>query len=124
MKKIKIIIENKVFPAELNDTATAGLIYEALPITASGDFWGDEIYFKIPVNAEDENPQDVVEVGDLAYWPPGSAFCIFYGRTPASTDQSPRPASPVTVIGRIEAGPQELRKLKDLRNIGIRKRSD
>lgn len=123
MKNIQVVIENEVFFAELNDTAIAGLIYGALPIIASGDLWGDEIYFRTPVNAENESPQDVVEVGDIAYWPPGSAFCIFYGRTPNSTDELPRPASPVTVIGRIESDPEELRKLDGLRNIEIR-RSD
>lgn len=121
MKEIEIIIGSRSFAAELNDTKTASLIYEALSISSSGSLWGDEIYFKTPINTENESPQDVVEVGDLAYWPPGSAFCIFFGRTPASTDERPRPASPVTVIGRIKADPKELKKLNDLRSIAVRK---
>ena len=48
-----------------------------------------------------ENGQNVVEVGDIGYWPIGNAFCIFYGPTPMSIDETPRPASPVTVFGRV-----------------------
>ncbi len=42
-----------------------------------------------------------MEVGDLGYWPPGQAFCIFWGPTPASEADEIRPASPVNVFGRI-----------------------
>jgi hypothetical protein len=74
----------------------------ALPIQASGNTWGDEIYFKISVENEVENGQEVVELGDLGYWPPGSAFCLFFGPTPASQGDEIRPASEVTVIGKIK----------------------
>lgn len=87
--------------AELNDTNTAQAIVGALPINASANNWGDEIYFGIAVDAELENPQEVVELGDLGYWPPGHAFCIFFGRTPASQGDEIRPASAVTVIGKV-----------------------
>ena len=60
-----------------------------------------EIYFPIPVQAELEDGQSVVALGDLGYWPPGQAFCIFYGQTPMSTPDEIRPASPVNVIGRV-----------------------
>ena len=88
--------------AVLNDTGAAQQIWEALPISASASTWGDEIYFGIPVDAELENGQEVVELGDLAYWPPGRAFCIFFGRTPASKGDEIRPASAVTVIGQVQ----------------------
>ena len=88
--------------AVLNDTGAAQQIWEALPISASASTWGDEIYFGIPVDAELENGQEVVELGDLAYWPPGHAFCIFFGRTPASKGDEIRPASAVTVIGQVQ----------------------
>lgn len=75
---------------------------KALPLEAEASTWGDEIYFGIPVNAElEESAQDAVDLGDLAYWPPGSALCIFYGRTPVSTSTEIRPASPVNIIGRL-----------------------
>ena len=87
--------------AVLNDTQTARAVGNALPITAAANTWGDEIYFGIPVNADLEQGQEVVDLGDLVYWPPGRAFCIFFGLTPASRDDEIRPASAVTVIGRV-----------------------
>ena len=91
--------------AQLNDSRTARAIWEALPIEAKAQTWGDEIYFGIPVKAKAENARAVVEMGDLAYWPPGSAFCIFYGPTPASQGDEIRPASPVNVFGRVLGDP-------------------
>ena len=87
---------------ELADNATGRMMAEALPISASARTWGDEIYFPIPVEAELEGGKEVVEMGDLGYWPPGNAFCIFFGPTPASRGGEIRPASAVTVIGKVE----------------------
>jgi len=103
--RIKITAGDIVAFAELNDTATAKAIWNALPIEARASTWGDEIYFSIPVYLEEENAQEVVEKGDLGYWPPGNAFCIFFGRTPASRGDEIRPASPVNVVGRMEGDP-------------------
>ncbi len=86
--------------AELNDTSTAAAIWEALPIERPASTWGDEIYFQIPVRMKTERGQETVAMGDLGYWEPGTAFCIFFGPTPASFAQEIRPASPVTVVGR------------------------
>ena len=87
--------------AELNDSPCAQAVYDALPIEAVTNTWGDEIYFSIPVSIAQENGQELVEVGDLGYWPPGQAFCIFFGPTPMSEGDKPRPASPVTVFGQV-----------------------
>lgn len=87
--------------AELNSTATAAAIWNALPITAAANIWGSEIYFAIPLQLELEKGQETVALGDLAYWPPGHAFCIFFGPTPASRGNAIRPASAVTVLGHI-----------------------
>jgi hypothetical protein len=87
--------------AELNDTQTAQAIWDALPIKGRANTWGDEIYFSIPVRLGLEQGQEVVEMGDLGYWPPGTAFCIFFGPTPASSSDEIRPASPVTILGRV-----------------------
>jgi hypothetical protein len=106
MPRIKITAGDVVAFAELNDTSTAEAIWNALPIEARANTWGDEIYFSIPVYLkEDENAQEVVERGDLGYWPPGNAFCIFFGRTPASRGDEIRPARPVNVCGHLEGDP-------------------
>lgn len=88
--------------AELDDSATAKAIVDALPIQASGNRWGKEIYFSIPVEQElESDARAEMQVGELGYWPPGKAFCIFFGRTPASTGDQPRAASAVNPIGRV-----------------------
>ena len=88
--------------ATLNDSSTAQAIWDALPIEGSANVWGDEIYFRIPVSLAEDDAREVVEFGDLGYWPPGNAFCIFYGPTPMSRGNEIRPASSVNVFGRIE----------------------
>jgi hypothetical protein len=100
-KKVRITVGEVVLTAELQETETARRIWEALPLEATGSRWGDEIYFEIPVKVGEEDPQAVVEVGDLGYWPPGKAFCVFWGPTPSSEADEVRPASPVNVFGRI-----------------------
>lgn len=97
--------------ATMNDSATAAAIWEALPIEAQGNTWGDEIYFSIPVRMPEQNGREVVELGDIAYWPPGTAFCIFFGPTPASRGDEIRPASAVNVVGRIEGDPKIFRSV-------------
>ena len=87
--------------ARLNTTKTATAIWDALPIEAKAETWGDEVYFAIGVDAGEEAAQAVVDLGDLGYWPPGHAFCIFFGRTPISRGDEIRPASPVNVVGRV-----------------------
>ena len=101
-KKIKITAAQVEAFAVLNDSPTAQKIWEALPIEAKGDTWGDEIYFGIPVKASlEKSAKEVVEVGDLGFWPPGHAFCIFFGPTPMSRGNEVRPASAVNVVGRV-----------------------
>jgi hypothetical protein len=100
--------------AELTDEnpETAKAILEVLPLEARANTWGDEIYFSIPVNIEAENPKSVVDLGDLGYWPPGNAFCIFFGPTPMSKRDEIRPASPVNVFGRVIGDPKVFKAVK------------
>ncbi len=100
--RIQIVAGTVQVEALLNNSFTAQEIIAALPIEASANTWGDEIYFGIPVDADLEEGQEVVDMGDLGYWPPGRASCIFFGPTPASRGDEIRPASAVTVIGRVE----------------------
>ena len=110
-REIVIQAGSVTMEAELNDTKAADAIWEALPIEGRGNRWGEEIYFSIPVHCPPNNPREVVEVGDLAYWPPGSAFCIFFGPTPASTGSAPRAASAVMPRNSAKFVPAKRRRL-------------
>ena len=111
-RSIRITAGDVTVQAQLNDTKTAQAVWEALPITASASTWGDEIYFGIPVSVGLEQGQEVVEVGDIGYWPPGHAFCIFFGPTPASQGDEIRPASAVTVIGKVQGDATVLKQVR------------
>lgn len=111
-KKIKIRVGGVEMEAGLNDSQTAEAIWRALPIKARANTWGEEIYFSIPVKCEEENAREVVSLGDLGYWPPGTAFCIFFGRTPASQGEEIRPASPVNVVGKVLGNAKEFKKAR------------
>jgi len=111
-RRIRITAGSVSAEAVLNDSTTASVVWDALPLSVPGDTWGDEIYFSIPVKARPESPRETVEVGDLGYWPPGSAFCIFYGPTPASRGVEIRPASPVNVFGRVVGDATAFKKVR------------
>ena len=98
---------------ELNATATAKKIGDALPFEAVADTWGEEVYFSTPLSIPQEKGTRDVEVGDVGWWPPGSAIAIFFGRTPMSTGPKPVPASAVTLIGRVAEGLDVLRAVRD-----------
>lgn len=122
MRKIKITAGDITATGILNDNATADAIWEALPISAQGNTWGDEIYFTIPVHeGEAEDANDEVELGALAYWPPGNAFCIFFGRTPASRGNECRAASAVNAVGKIEGDPTVFKKVSGGSTVTIEK---
>ncbi len=107
--------------ARLNDSKTAAAIWDALPIEAKADTWGDEIYFDIGLTAAPESPREVVEPGDLAYWPPGRAFCVFFGPTPMSRGDEIRPASPVNVVGRIVGDPKAFKAVSAGTRVTLRR---
>ena len=103
-QKIEIIAENVKVEAQLNDSSTAKKIIGILPIKALTQRWGGEIYFEIPVTAELESgSREVLEDGELGFWPTGNAFCIFFGPTPASQGDEIRAASAVNIIGKMNS---------------------
>ena len=118
-RQIRIKAGSVIAPAELHNTKTADAIWQALPLTANINTWGGEIYFAIPVKMESENGQQLVNSGDLGYWPPGSAFCIFFGPTPISSGTEIKAASPVNIFGKLVDDPKVFRKLKDGEKIVI-----
>jgi hypothetical protein len=102
MKSITIVTGQISMSAVLNESSTAEKIYNALPLEGRANIWGDEIYFDIPLALEQEpDAREDVEVGEIAYWPAGSALCVFFGPTPASKGNKPRAYSPVNVCGNI-----------------------
>jgi len=112
-RKIKIISGTVEVTGILSDCPTAAAIWDALPIKSTAETWGDEVYFTIPVQVEfDDTAREVVEKGDLGYWPSGPAFCIFFGPTPASRGAEIRPASAVNVFGKITGDLSELKKVR------------
>lgn len=110
--KISIQLGEVKLRASLNETQTAASIWEALPIETFVNTWGDEIYFRVPVDSSEPPTTDILEIGELAFWPPGAALCIFFGPTPASQGNEPRAASKVIPVGRIEGDATILRTLK------------
>ncbi|MCK4725522.1 MAG: hypothetical protein KAT29_06960 [Anaerolineales bacterium] len=113
MHQITIQAGSVSMPAELNDNPTARQIWEALPIEGRANLWGDEIYFSIPVDADQEaDARADVDVGELGYWPAGIAFCIFFGPTPASSGNRPRAASPVNILGNVVGDATQFRNVK------------
>jgi hypothetical protein len=102
-KTIRIIFRDYSIDAEVFESPTGKAIYDTLPLEAYVRTWGEEIYFEIPVKVKlEKNAKTKVNVGDLAYWPDGPAFCIFFGPTPASYGQQPVAASEVNVFGRLK----------------------
>ena len=120
MKKVLITCGRLSFNAELFDTKTVQLIIDETPLNGKVNIWGDEIYFPVSFTAElEKDASEEVDVGTLAYWPPGKAFCIFFGPTPVSTSSKPRGYSPVNVIGKIHGNLEELRTISPGESIKV-----
>ena len=106
--------------AELNQSPTAQAVIKNLPVEGWANVWGEEIYFEIPVALEQESDaREVLEVGELGYWPVGRAFCIFFGPTPVSTDEKPRAYSPVNILGRVLGDARLFKSVKDGQKVRI-----
>jgi hypothetical protein len=106
VRKIEIHSGSVTAVATLHENVTADAIWAALPISARVNRWGEEVYFEIPIQlAQAEDARDVLQAGELGYWPVGHAFCIFWGPTPASRAGEIRAYSPVNVFGQLEGDP-------------------
>jgi len=125
MVKIKIITEATgevlVEIDEKTNPKTVKAILNALPFESTANRWGDEVYFETPIRVEEENSIQEVEVGTVAYWPPGNALCIFFGKTPVSRGEKPRAYSPVNVIGKIIGDAKIFKKVKSGDKIKVEK---
>ena len=121
MKKITIKTEKSEIQAELNQSKTAELIWNKLPLEGKSNLWGDEIYFEVPIKTELENGREIVDKGEIGYWPLGNAVCLFFGPTPVSQGEEIRAASPVSIIGNITENIELLKEVKSGEKIRLEK---
>ena len=111
-RAIRIVAGGVTADAEFSDSRTAAAIWSALPLEFKAETWGDEVYASIGLTLAPEDPRETVARGDLGYWPPGKAFCIFFGPTPLSRGDEIRPASAVNVVGRVLGDPTVFRRVR------------
>ncbi len=97
----------------MNDFPAAETLRKSLTLEATVNRWGDEIYFSITPKLSGGEKRKIVNKGDIAFWPPGSAFCIFFGPTPLSEGEEIRPASEVILLGKIEEGVEAFKQVED-----------
>ena len=110
MNRIRVTLGEVVVTAALNESSTARRLWEALPIESRAQRYGDEVYFKTPMEVGEEEPQADVPSGTVAYWPPGKALCLFFGE---------KPYSPVNVVGEIEGDPEVLSEVDDGESVRV-----
>ena len=122
-KEIRIKVGEVVVNGEMEDSALAGRIYDALPFNVRASTWGKEIYFEIPVDSDIETPVSEVEKGDIAYWPEGRCLCLFFGPTPMSRGEKPIPASAVEVVGKMVSDYKGLEKVRSGEKVLVEKAS-
>jgi hypothetical protein len=75
---------------------TTDALLRHMPIEGRVARWKEEVYFETDIAMGLEKPRSKVEAGTIAFWPMGSAVCVFYGHT--------QPYSPVNVIGLVRSG--------------------
>jgi hypothetical protein len=108
--------------AALVDSKAATVIWDSLPIESTCNTWGEEVYFDISISlALDETAKEVVDMGDVGYWPPGTALCIFFGPTPASRGNEIRPASAVNIVGKMVGDPTVFKKASPGAKVAVRR---
>ncbi|MBE0536809.1 MAG: hypothetical protein IH624_14175 [Phycisphaerae bacterium] len=113
-RKVRITAGQVTVSAELSETPTAEAIHAVLPIQGLAQRWGGEIYFSTPVTVGTEaDAREELQAGELAYWAPGKAFCVFFGPTPASNNAEPKAASAVNVFGKITGDTESLWEVAD-----------
>lgn len=112
-RKIRIEAGGVSVEATLNSSPMADAVWAALPIDGRAQTWGDEIYFRIPVDEPEDagEGEETVELGAIGFWPPGKALCFFFGPTPMSVGNEIRPASAVYVMGMIEGDSRVLKRV-------------
>ena len=120
MTKIIFEFEKLSIEGELNDSPTSKALINSLPMEGISQIWGDEIYFSTSISKEnDEWAKETVDLGDIAFWPPGNAICLFFGPTPVSSGDEIRPASATNVMGKIIGDLEELKTINSGDNVKV-----
>ena len=117
MRMIEIEIEGKGKALAKLDERNPGIreaLFQALPLEGIASLWGEEVYFDVPLQMQNENPSPTASAGDVCYWSPGPAFCIFFGKT--------QPISAVNHIGKISEGLEIFRRVQAGDGIMLRRR--
>lgn len=83
---------------------TIDTIVRKLPVEGRAALWKEEVYFEIPIKMGEEKAKPTVDKGTIAFWPMGSAICVFYGQT--------QPYSPVNILGKITDNLEIFKKIK------------
>lgn len=117
--KIKIVVGSIEAYATLSNTKTASAVVNSLPFDSVVHRWGEEIYFEVPLELELENGKEVLEIGDIAYWPPGKSICIFFGPTPSSRGNEIRAYSAVSVFGKVTGDAGVFRAVREGERIRV-----
>lgn len=99
--------------ATLDNTPTARALVAALPIRASAQTWGEEVYFDAPVKvALERGAKQLVEPGTVCFWVEGGALALPFGRTPISEGNEPRLVARCNVLGKIDGDPRQLASVR------------
>ncbi len=121
-KKCRIIIKNFKILVKLNNSLTAKKIFDSLPIISTTNIWGNEIYFHTSVEVDTEKEsKDVIDFGEIVYWPSGKAIAIGFGRTPISIKDEIRLASKCNVWGHSEFNLKNLKTVVGGETITVEK---
>jgi hypothetical protein len=113
MKEIIFDFDDFLIEGISNNSPTSNLFYDSLPMSGESQIWGDEIYFSTQIKIENDDwAKETVELGDIAFWPPGNALCLFFGSTPISATNEIRPASPANIMGKIKGDLDLLKNVK------------
>ncbi len=83
---------------------TVDTIVRKLPVEGRAALWKEEVYFEIPIKMGEEKAKPTVETGTIAFWPMGSALCVFYGKS--------QPYSPVSILGKITSNLDVFKQVK------------
>jgi len=92
---------------------TIDTLVRKLPVEGRAALWKEEVYFETPIKMGEEKAKDTVERGTIAFWPMGSAICIFYGES--------QPYSPVSILGQVTKNLELFKQVKSGTKIRVEK---